>query len=106
MEALEMPAMLGALAISLSVLVAKVMTTQSIGQMNRQINEVAQIKFEAMGRLKAAQSQKAIIDRNKSILATKAAKIESKIRRLKKEMGELEEEESARRERSKARRVS
>ena len=106
MEALEMPAMLGSLAISLSVIVAKVMTTQLIGQMNRQINEVAQIKSEAMGRLKAAQSQKAIIDGNKSILDTKAAKIETKIRRLKKERGEMKEEDSARRERAKARRVS
>ena len=106
MEALEMPAMLGALAISLSVVVTKAMMTQWIGQMNRQINEVAQIKSEAMGRLKAAQSQKAIIDGNKSILDTKAAKIETKIRRLKKEMGEMKEEESARRERAKARRVS
>ncbi|MBT4097825.1 MAG: hypothetical protein HOM68_17200 [Gemmatimonadetes bacterium] len=106
MQALELPAMLGALFFSFGVIVAKVMTTSLIGRMNRQINQVAQIKSEALGRLKAAQSQKQIIEKNKSLLDKKKGKIAKKIGRLKKEMGEMQEEESARRKRSESRRVT
>lgn len=106
MQALEMPSMLAALVFSFGVIIAKVMTTQLIGRMNRQINQVAQIKTEALGRLKAAQGQKGIIEKNKSLMDKKKGKIEKKISRLKKEMGEMKEEESARRKRSEARRVS
>ena len=106
MEAFELPAMLMALVLSFSVIVAKVMITQLIGRMNRQIGQVSQGKAEALGRLKAAQSQKAIIAKNQMLLDKKKTKIGKKLGRLKKEMGEMKGEEDARRKRSEARRVS
>lgn len=97
--------MLAALVLSFAVILAKVMITQMIARMNRQINQVAQVKSEALGRLKGVQGQKAIIAKNKSVLDKKKKKIEKQIGRLKKEMGEMKEEETARRKRSEARRV-
>ena len=97
--------MLAALVLSFGVIIAKVMITQLIGRMNRQINQVSQIKSEALGRLKGAQGQKAVIEKNRVMLDKKKGKIEKKIGRLKKEMTEMKEEESARRKRSEARRV-
>ncbi|MBQ34816.1 MAG: hypothetical protein CME04_00350 [Gemmatimonadaceae bacterium] len=99
MQALEMPAMVAALVLAFAVIIAKVMITQLIGRMNRQINQVSQVKSEALGRLKGAQGQKQIIAKNKMLL-------DKKMRRLKKEMGEMKEEEDARRKRSESRRVS
>jgi|TARA_B100001964_G_scaffold218383_1_gene259344 50S ribosomal subunit-associated GTPase HflX len=99
MQALEMPAMMAALVLAFAVIIAKVMITQLIGRMNRQINQVSQVKSEALGRLKGAQGQKQIIAKNKMLL-------DKKMRRLKKEMGEMKEEEDARRKRSESRRVS
>ena len=106
MQALEMPAMVAALVLAFGVIIAKVMTTQLIGRMNRQINQVAQIKSEALGRLKGALGKKSVVEKNKVLLGKKKGRIEKKINRLKKEMGEMKEEESARRKRSEARRVS
>lgn len=81
MEAFELPAMLMAMALSLAVIVAKVMITQLIGRMNRQIGQVAQVKNEALGRLKAAQGQKAVIAKNHIILDKKKTKLAKKIGR-------------------------
>ncbi len=106
MEALELPAMMLALVLSFGVIIAKVMITQLIGRMNRQINQVSQIKAEALGRLKGAQGQKAIIAKNKMLLDKKKSKLDKKMGRLKKEMSEMKDEESARRKRSESRRVS
>lgn len=91
--------MMAALVLAFAVIIAKVMITQFIGRMNRQINQVSQVKSEALGRLKGAQGQKQIIAKNKMLL-------DKKMRRLKKEMGEMKEEEDARRKRSESRRVS
>ncbi len=91
--------MMAALVLAFAVIIAKVMITQLIGRMNRQINQVSQVKSEALGRLKGAQGQKQIIAKNKMLL-------DKKMRRLKKEMGEMKEEEDARRKRSESRRVS
>lgn len=106
MEALELPAMMIALVLSFGVIVAKVMITQLIGRMNRQINQVSQIKAEALGRLKGAQGQKQVIAKNKVMMDKKKQKLDKKMGRLKKEMAEMKDEESARRKRSEARRVS
>jgi uncharacterized protein HemX len=106
MQALEMPAMMAALVLAFAVIIAKVMITQLIGRMNRQINQVSQVKSEALGRLKGAQGQKQIIAKNKMLLDKKKGKLDKKMRRLKKEMGEMKEEEDARRKRSESRRVS
>ena len=91
--------MMAALVLAFAVIIAKVMITQLIGRMNRQINQVSQVKSEALGRLKGAQGQKQIIAKNKMLL-------DKKMRRPKKEMGEMKEEEDARRKRSESRRVS
>ena len=106
MEALETPAMVAALVLTFSVIGAKVMITQLIGRMNRQISQVAQIKAEALNRLKAAQSQKAVADKNKLTLEKKKAKLAKKLSRLKGEMAEIKGEEDARRKRAEQRRVS
>jgi hypothetical protein len=103
MEAPEIPAMMLALVLSFGVIVAKVMITQLIGRMNRQINQVSQVKVEALGRLKAAQGQKMIIGKNKMLLDKNKSKLDKKMSRLKKEMGEMKDEVSAR---SESRRVS
>ena len=106
MEALVLPAMLAATVLSFGVVIAKVMITQLIGRMNRQIGQVSQLKAEALGRLKAAQGQKQIIAKNQVMLDKKKTKIGKKLGRLKKEMGKMKGDEDARRKRSEARLVS
>ena len=106
MEALEVSAMIAALVLIFGVVGAKVMITQLIGRMNRQISQITQVKAEALNRLKAAQSQKAVADRNKLILEKKRAKLAGKLSRLKSEMAEARGEEDARRQRAEQRRVS
>ncbi len=105
MEALEAPAMITALVLAFSVIGAKVMITQMIGHMNRQISQVAQIKAEALNRLKAAQSQKSVVEKNRAMLDKKKSKLAKKLSRLKKEMSEMQGEEAARRQRAEQRRV-
>ena len=106
MEALVLPAMLAATVLSVGVVIAKVMVTQLIGRMNRQIGQVSQLKADALGRLKAAQGQNQIIAKNQALLDKKKTKIGKKLGRLKKEMSEMKGEEDTRRKRSDARRVS
>ena len=106
MEAFETPAMLAAMVLSFGVIIAKVMITQLIGRMNRQIGQVSQLKAEALGRLKAAQARNQIIARNQVLLDKKKTKIGKKLGRLKKEMSEMKDEEDTRRKRSEARLVS
>ena len=106
MEALELPAMLAAMVLIFGVIIAKVMITQLIGRMNRQIGQVSQLKADALGRLKAAQGQNQIIAKNQVLLDKKKTKIGKKLGRLEKEMSEMKGEEDTRRKRSDARRVS
>ena len=106
MEALEAPAMITALVLAFSVIGANVMITQMIGRMNRQISQVSQVKAEALNRLKAAQSQKSVVDKNKAMLTKKKSKVAKKLTRLKTEMSEMQGEEAARRQRAEQRRVS
>lgn len=106
MEALEMPAMMAAMVFIFAVVGAKVMITQMMARMNRQISQVAQVKSEALGRLKSAQSQKQVVQKNKAILEKKRKKVAKKIDGLQKEMSAFKEEEKARRQRSESRRVS
>lgn len=98
--------MLAATVLSFGVVIAKVMITQLIGRMNRQIGQVSQLKADALGRLKAAQGQNQIIAKNQALLDKKKTKIGKKLGRLKKEMSEMKGEEDTRRKRSDARRVS
>ncbi len=106
MEAIEGPAMIAALVMIFAVVGAKVMITGLIGQMNRQISQVAQIKTEALNRLTAAQRQKAVANKNKLTLQKKKAKLDKKLSRLKGEMAEIRGEEGIRRKRAEQRRVS
>lgn len=106
MEVLELPAMMLALVLSFGVIIAKVMITELIGRMNRQIGQVAKVKAEALGRLKGVQGRKSIFTKNKLLLDGKKSKLGKKMGRLKMEMSEMQEEESARRKRSESRRVS
>ena len=66
-----MPAMMAALVFAFAVVGAKVMITQMMARMNRQISQVAQVKSEALGRLKAAQGQKNVAVKNVGILEKK-----------------------------------
>ena len=106
MEALGVPVMIAALTLVFGVVGAKVVITGLIGHMRRQIGQVQTVKSDAMNRLKAAQSQKAVGDKNKLTLERKKAKLAKKIARLKSEMGEIKGEEDARRKRAEQRRVS
>ena len=105
MEALEVVVMAVALILMFAAVGAKILTTQLIGRMNRHISQVAQVKSEAMGRLKGAQNQKAVIEQNQNVLLSKRNKIAKKLTRLKKEMGTLQDEESQRKQRSSMRKV-
>lgn len=101
-----MPAMIAALVLAFGVVGVKVVAQQMLGRMNRQISQVAQIKSEALGRLKSASSQKQVVAKNKTILEKKKAKVAKKIGGLKREMAAFKEEEKARRQRTESRRVS
>ena len=105
MEALEVVFMVAALIFMCAAVGAKILTTQLIGRMNRHISQVAQVKYEAMGRLKGAQNQKAVIEQNQYVLLSKKNKIAKKLTRLKKEMGTLKDEESQRKQRYSMRKV-
>jgi t-SNARE complex subunit (syntaxin) len=102
---MEAVVMIAALALIFAVLVAKVMTTQLLGHMNRQISQVAANRQEVMNRLKTAQGQKMVLVKNKAILEKKKTKVTKQISRLKKEMSGYKEEEDARRQRSESRRI-
>jgi hypothetical protein len=102
---MEAVAMILALVFVFAVVVAKVMTTQLVGHMNRQISQVASIKQEALNRLKTAQSQKMVVEKNKAILDKKKNKTAKSIGRLKKEMAGFKEEEAARRSKIEARKI-
>ena len=106
METLDMIAGSAALVMALTVMVAKVMITQLLERMKRQIGDVSQIKQAALNRPKQAQSQKAVADKNKSTLERKKTKLEKKLSQLKQELAEAREEENTRRQRVQTRRVT
>ena len=102
---MEAVVMIAALALIFAVVVAKVMTTQLLSHMNRQISEVAANKQDVLNRLKTAKGQKMVLQKNKAILEKKKTKVGKQIGRLKKEMSGYKEEEDARRQRSESRRI-
>ncbi len=106
MQALEMPAMIAVLILGAVAVGAKIMTTSLLARMNSQISRVGQHKQEALGRLKVAQSQKQVIQKNMGTLTKKKASATKKIARLKQEMVGFKDEEDARRKRNEARHVS
>ena len=105
MEAFEVIAMAAALGLMFAAVGAKIFTAQLIGRMKARISQVAQVKQEALGRLKMSQSQKAVIEQNKAALLTKKTKAAKKLNRLKSEMGQMKEEEAVRRQRTEMRKI-
>jgi Skp family chaperone for outer membrane proteins len=105
MGGLEFVLMATSLVLMAGAVIAKLVTTQLVGHMNRQISQVGQVKQEALGRLKTAQSQKAIIEQNQRNLDAKKKKLEKKMDRLRDAMDELKQDEQARRQRSAIRKV-
>ena len=105
MDTFEMVAMVAALVLMFGAVGAKVATTQLLSRMNHQISHIAQAKQEVLGRLKAAQSQKSIIERNQQQIATKKSKVEKKMLRLKKELTELKGSDELRKQRTGIRKV-
>jgi len=105
METFEVIAMAVALGLMFAAVGAKIFTAQLIGHMKARISQVAQIKQDALGRLKMSQSQKAVTEQNKASLLTKKSKIAKKLNRLKSEMGQMKEEEAVRRQRTEMRKI-
>tara|TARA_B100000686_G_scaffold311102_1_gene354436 strand:- start:36 stop:356 length:321 start_codon:yes stop_codon:yes gene_type:complete len=105
MEAVELPAMFVALFLMVGSVVAKVFAAQMISRMKSQISHVATIKQEALGRLKMAQSQKAVAVQNKTSQTSKKTKLTKRLNRLKKEMDEIEQDADAREQKSEMREI-
>ena len=105
MEAIEIPAMVAALLLMFAAVGAKVIASQLISRMKHQISHVAQIKQEALGRLKMVQSQKAVAEQNKTALIAKKTKVSKRLNRLKKEMSTIQQEDEARKQRTSMRKV-
>ena len=97
--------MILALVFLTAVVAAKLVTTQLIGRLNRQISQVAPVRQEALNRLKTARGQKMVIEKHKAILDRKKNKTAKSIGRLGKEMAGFKDEEAARRSKSEARKV-
>lgn len=105
METFEIVAMGAAMVLMFAAVGVKVLSAQLIAHMRAQISQVAQVKQEALGRLKAAQSQKLVNDKNKAVLVSKKGKIVKKMRRMKTEVGQMKEDADARRQRTDMRKV-
>ena len=101
METFEMIAMGTALVLMFGDIGAKVAATQLIARMNHQVSHVSQARQEVLGRLKAAQSQKVVAERNQQQTLSKKVKIEKKTSRLKKELTELKGNDELRKQRMK-----
>ncbi len=92
-----------ALILALAAIVAKVMFTQRLAGINRQINQLSQTKNDALNRLRSALGQKAVAQKNSRGLEAKKAKLEKQISRLKQDLTEAREEKNVRRQRARAR---
>ncbi len=92
-----------ALILTLTVMLAKLLFSQRLAGINRQINQLSQTKNDALNRLRAAQGRKAVAQKNNRGLEWKKAKLEKKLSHLKQELTEAREEENVRRQRALAR---
>ena len=102
---MEAAAMILALVFLCAVLVARLLTAQHIGRLNRQISQIAPVRQEALNRLKTARGQKMVIEKHKAILDRKKNKTAKSIGRLGKEVAGCKDEEAARRSKSEVRKV-
>ena len=84
--------MMAALVMSISVMVAKVMTHAIVVRMKKSIANVDAEKSRTLNELKAAKSQKAICVANQKKLEMKSTKLKGKISRLSKEIKTTEGE--------------
>lgn len=103
MDGAEIVSMIVALVLMFGSIGAKVITSQLLERMRRQISQVESVKQESMNRLKVVQRQKEITEANKTNLAGKKARLTKRFKRVKKEMSEIEQEEDARKKRQDSR---
>ena len=102
---LNMIAGTAALIMAFMVMVAKLLLTQRLASINRQISQLSQVKQNALSRLKMAQSQKAIAQKNKKAPEAKKVKLAKKLSHLEQELKEARKEEDVRRKRVLARKI-
>ncbi len=88
--------MVAALAGIFGVVMAKVMVTVRMAQLQRTISNVETEKQKILGNLKATLGQKKVFAANKATLERKKKKLEGKRNRLQKELGEFGSEEERR----------
>ena len=105
MESFEIVAMIAALALMSAAVAAKVLAAQLVGRMRHQVGQVAQMKADALGRLKMVQNQKTLGEQNKTALVARRNKLSKKMERLRQEIGDLREQEEVRRQRTEMRKV-
>ncbi len=92
-----------ALILTLTVMLAKLLFTQRLAGINREINQLSQTKNDTLNRLRAAQGRKAVAQKVNKGLERKKAKLEKQISHAKQDLTEAREEESVRRQRARAR---
>ena len=78
------------------VVFAKILTSQFIIRMKRQVSTVDQEKQRILGQLKMIQSQKGVAERNKAGLEKKKQLLQKKVNRIKKEMSAMREDQEHR----------
>jgi hypothetical protein len=79
-----------------AVVFAKILTSQFIIRMKRQVSTVDQEKQRILGQLKMIQSQKGITERNKAGLEKKKQVLQRKVNKIKKEMNAMQEDQEHR----------
>ena len=102
MEILDTIAGTAALIMIVVVIASKVVSTRMAASLKDQISQISQLKQDSLNRLKQAQSQRAVVVKNKGLLERKKSSLEKKLSRLKQEQAEAKEEEDARRQRLRA----
>lgn len=79
-----------------AVLFAKIMTSQLVVRMKRQIATVDSEKQKILGQLKMIQSQKAVAERNRIGLDKKKQRVQKKVNRIRREMKDMKEDDEHR----------
>jgi len=96
MEGFEVIAMVVALLLMGGAAVAKMVTAYLINRMKHSIAMVDRTQQSVLGKLKKAQSQRKVAEKNKTILTQKKTKIQKQISRLTQKLKEMEKEEARR----------
>ncbi|MBT3342274.1 MAG: hypothetical protein HN712_16070 [Gemmatimonadetes bacterium] len=88
--------MVAALVAAFGVVMAKVITTVRMSQLERTISSVEHQKQTILGNLKAVSSQKKVFNANRAILERKKTKLAGRKSRLEKELGTFDQEDERR----------